>query len=54
MTSTEGELNSAINKSIKGVGMLVVLKLALKVSQVFLSFAVVRAVDPTTYGNDLV
>ena len=42
----------AIGKSIKGVGMIVVLKLFLKVSQIFLNFAVIRAIDPETYGKD--
>lgn len=40
-----------INKSIKGVGMLVVLKLFLKAAQIFLNFAVIRAIDPQIYGN---
>lgn len=45
------EVDTAINKSFKGVGLLVFLKLFLKFSQIFLNFLVIRAVDPTIYGS---
>lgn len=48
------EKDGAIGKSIKGVGMLVVLKLFLKVAQIFLNFAVIRAIDPETYGRAII
>lgn len=45
------EINNAIEKSVKGVGKLVFLNLFLKMCQIFLNFAVIRAIDPQVYGH---
>ena len=47
----ESDVQTAISKSVRGVGLLVVLKLFLKASQIVLNFLVIQAVEPGVYGS---